>query len=187
MLYRGRLVSADGAGIPGASVAVFSRTLAVGSRYAGRGAATTDAQGYFAYISPAGPGRRVRFAYPATGQPGGAGIVASARAFKVRVPVGLSVSPRRVGLGGSIVFRIRLRGGHVPKAGKPVALQAFTARGWRTFATPRVNARTGRARYRYRFTRTFRVSRYTFRVVSFADGTYPYAAGRSGRRNVIVG
>lgn len=187
VLYRGRLVAADGTGIPGATMAVFARTLTLGARYGGRGTVTSDAQGYFAYTSPAGPGRRVRFAYPATGQPGGAGIVASARAFKVRAPVGLSVSPRRVGLRGSVVFSLHLRGGYIPKAGKPVALQAFTDRGWRTFAIARVSARSGRARYRYRFTRTLRRSRYTFRAVSFADGAYAYAAGRSGHRSVVVG
>ncbi len=46
--------------------------------------------------------------------------------------------------GSESVFRGRLLGGPIPEAGKLLALQAKTSRGWRTFSTPRVKLEDGK-------------------------------------------
>ena len=144
---------------------------------------TTDARGRFSYRVPAGPSRTLRFAYRS-------GSEATFRCSKplavnVRARVSLSASPRSVVSGSRVRFSGRLRGGHVPRNGKVVELQAFERGRWRTFRTVRSN-RKGAFSYRYRF--SFRAAGVTFPVRARvrADAGYPFALGTSNRVRVRV-
>jgi hypothetical protein len=97
----------------------------------------------------------------------------------------LAVNRRTVRNGDAVAFSGRLVGGHVPEGGKLIDLQAFYRGGWRTFATPRTDAR-GRWSYRYRFGATRGVVRYRFRARIRREAAYPYELGYSRRISVIV-
>jgi hypothetical protein len=107
---------------------------------------------------------------------------------ELRVRAGATIRPDRKRLrnGDSVVFRGKLLGKPLPAAGKLVALQAKTRRGWRTFANPRARASDGRWEFRYRFTGTSVRSLYAFRVVVPEESSYPYARGTSKIVTVLV-
>jgi hypothetical protein len=73
----------------------------------------------------------------------------------------------------------------VPDGGKLIDLQAYYRGGWRTFATPRTDAR-GRWSYRYRFGATRGTVRYRFRARIRREAAYPYELGYSRRVVVTV-
>jgi hypothetical protein len=144
---------------------------------------TTDAAGRFSYRVPAGPSRTLRFAYRS-------GTEATFRCAKpltvsVRARVSLSAAPRTVSSGSRVRFSGRLRGGHVPRNGKVVELQAFERGRWRTFRTVRS---TGKGAFSYRYRFSFRASGTTFPVRARvrADSSYPFALGTSNRVRVRV-
>jgi len=93
---------------------------------------------------------------------------------------------RRLRNGEQVQFMGRLRSGPIPSAGKLLALQALTTRGWRTFANPRARNTDGRWQWKYRFTGTTARTRYAFRVVAPAESGYPYAQGTSTVTRVLV-
>jgi hypothetical protein len=88
--------------------------------------------------------------------------------------------------GETVVFRGELLGRPIPYSGKLLALQALTARGWRTFATPRARVRDGHWTYRYHFTGTSATVRYAFRALVPTEASYPYAQGVSRVAHVLV-
>jgi len=75
--------------------------------------------------------------------------------------------------GGSVRFTGRLRGGHVPRAGKLVELQARVGAGWRTFATLRTDRR-GLFRHTHRFAAVSGGRTYWFRVRVRRETAYPF-------------
>jgi hypothetical protein len=177
----GTLTTAQGAPIARAPVIVEGQPRS-GGAYARLGTTTTDAGGRFRFTIPPGPSRTVRYRYdgtdtvrPATGDV----------ATKVKAAARLRVDRRRLRNGQTVRFSGRLLGRPIPPAGKLVALQAKVGRGWRTFATPRANAK-GRFRHRYRFTATTGTRRYAFRVVIAREGAYPYERGVSRIVKVTV-
>jgi len=87
--------------------------------------------------------------------------------------------------GQSVLFTGRLAGGPVPDGGKLIDLQAYYRGAWRTFATPRTDAR-GRWSYRYRFGATRGTVRYRFRARIRREAAYPYELGNSRKVRVIV-
>jgi hypothetical protein len=97
----------------------------------------------------------------------------------------IAVDRRSVRNGSAVVFTGRLLGGHVPDGGKLIDLQAYYRGRWRTFATPRTEAR-GRWSYRYRFGATRGVVRYRFRARIRREAAYPYELGYSRRVSVTV-
>jgi hypothetical protein len=180
----GRLTNAAGAPIAGALLRVLTRSLRAGAAERDRGAVTTRSDGSFSYVVPAGPSRRVRFAYRShvddTAFAAVAGVV-----LRVRAGVVLRARPRRLRTGERVRIAGRLLGGPFPVAGKLVDLQARDAGAWRTFATARTDRR-GRFVYAYRFRRTFRITRYPFRVRVRPDASYPYSLGYSRAVRVTV-
>jgi hypothetical protein len=130
-----------------------------------------------------GPARALRFEYAGT-----AVTRPTSEAIELRVRAGVTLVPsrRRVRNGDDVIFRGRLLGVPLPPAGKLLALQARTTRGWRTFANARARATDGQWHYRYRFTDTTRTARYAFRVLVPVDSSYPYATGTSKVASVLV-
>lgn len=177
----GRLVTGQGAPIANASIIVEGRPRS-GGAFAEVGTARTDARGAFTFAIPAGPSRTLRYRYDGTNT-----VKAAAAELVTKVPAAarLKVSRRAVANGQAVRFTGRLLGKPIPSAGKLVALQAKVGRRWRTFATPRANAR-GLFRHRYRFTATTGVRRYAFRAVIAREAAYPYEAGMSRIVRVTV-
>ena len=97
----------------------------------------------------------------------------------------ICVDRRAVRNGDAVVFSGRLDGGHVPEGGKLIDLQAYYRGRWRTFATPRSDAR-GRWSYRYRFGATRGTVRYRFRARIRREAAYPFELGYSRRVRVTV-
>jgi hypothetical protein len=70
-------------------------------------------------------------------------------------------------------FSGRLLGGHVPRTGKLVELQARVGVGWRTFATLRTDRR-GRYSHVHRFTPASVGRTYWFRLRVRRETAYPF-------------
>jgi hypothetical protein len=177
----GRLTTSQGVAIPGATIVVEGQNRS-GGAFVVLGSARTGARGNFSFRIPAGPSRTIRYRYEGTNtvKPADAKLVT-----KVRAAARLKVNRRRVRNGRAVRFSGRLLGKPIPKAGKLVALQAKVGHGWRTFATPRANAK-GVFRHRYRFTETTGLRRYVFRAVIAREAAYPYEAGTSPTVTVTV-
>ena len=157
------------------------RTVIVAA--AARCALRTDAAGRVEVRLPAGPSRTLRFAFagdalllPALGR---ATVRTAARAR-------LRARPATVRPGGTVVFSGRLLGGHVPRAGKLVELQAMVGPDWRTFATVRTDRR-GRLRHAHRFAATSAGRTYRVRLRVRREAAYPFEAGVSRPVAIRVG
>jgi hypothetical protein len=177
----GNLMTSDGAPIIDAPVIVEGQARS-GGAFVLLGVARTDWRGTFRFEIPAGPSRTVRYRYDGTNtvKPATAQLIT-----KVRAAARLKASRGRLRNGQAVRFTGRLLGRPVPSAGKLVALQAKVGRRWRTFATPRANAK-GVFRHRYRFTATTGLRRYAFRAVVAREAAYPYERGVSGTVTVTV-
>jgi hypothetical protein len=167
----GTLSHADGTPIAGASIEAFGASAGGATALA-----MTDALGHFSVRVPAGgPSRSVCLAYrgSAIGEP-----TTRELHLSVRAPVALAISPRKVSVGGTIRFRGRLLGGHVPAGGKQVILEARSpGSGWLEFKVVRSDAHGRfRARYRFRFPGP---ATYEFRALCEAEADYPFARGAS--------
>ena len=177
----GHLSTPQGVPIAGALVIAEGRARS-GGAFVPLGTVRTDARGAFRLAIPAGPSRTVRYRYDGTNtvKPAVAQLVT-----KVRAAARLKASRRRLRNGQTVRFTGRLLGRPVPSGGKLVALQAKVGSRWRTFATPRANAK-GLFRHRYRFTSTTGLRRYAFRAVIAREVAYPYERGVSRTLRVIV-
>jgi hypothetical protein len=172
---RGRLTNA-GAPVAGATVHLVGRVRRHGSapRAVGR-TAVTGADGRFKLRAPARLSRTLWLGVRA-----GAGdtTFTCSRALRlgVRARATLRASRTRLSGAGTVRFRGRLRGGHVPRRGKIIVLQGRENGRWRTFANTRTNRR-GRFTARYRFSGN--PGTYPVRALVPADASYPFAAGAS--------
>jgi hypothetical protein len=177
----GLLRGASGQAIAHARISV-SEQLRTGGGWRQITDLRSDGLGRFSLAVPPAPSRSIRFAYggtllikPATGE------------VRMLVPAASSMwADRRTARNGdAVTFSGRLAGGHVPDGGKLIDLQAYYRGGWRTFATPRTDAR-GRWSYRYRFGATRGTVRYRFRARIRREAAYPYELGYSRRVVVTV-
>jgi hypothetical protein len=177
----GRLTTAQGVPIADAAIVVEGQARS-GGAFVKLGVARTDAQGNLNFTLPAGPSRTVRYRYDGTNtvRPASADLTT-----KVNAAARLKVDRRRLRNGQAVRFTGRLLGKPIPTAGKLVALQAKVGREWRTFATPRANAK-GIFKHRYRFTATTGLRRYKFRAVVAREAAYPYEKGVSRIVKVTV-
>jgi len=177
----GRLVTTQGAPIADAPVVVEGQPRS-GGTFVKLGVARTDTRGNFGFTLPAGPSRTIRYRYDGTDtvRPAAAQLTT-----KVNAAARLKVDRRRLRNGQTVQFAGRLLGKPIPSTGKLVALQAKVGREWRTFATPRANAK-GAFKHRYRFTATTGLRRYEFRAVVAREAAYPYEKGLSRIVKVIV-
>lgn len=180
----GRLASATGVPISGATVEVMATPSAQGARASALGAARTTANGSFSLrVSPHASSESLTIAYRAhAGDP----VPAATSTLVLRVPASLTlhVTPRTSHAGGRIVFKGLLRGGHIPSSGKQIVLQARAPRaGWRTFEVLSTD-RHGRYRASYRF-RLPGPIRYRFRALSRQEADFPFASGSSNTVTVF--
>lgn len=175
-------MAADGNPIAGTEVLVFSRERLPGAPWVAVSALKTTARGFFAYKSPAGPSRTIRFRFGGT-----ATVRPSVRRILILVPAKSTIhADRRNVLNGEYVhLRGRVLGGAMPPGGKLLELQVLLRGHWQTFATRRTN-RGGRWRFEYRFNGTHGQQTYRLRVHVPAESAYPYATGRSRGVSVHV-
>ncbi len=177
----GRLATGQGAPLVDAVVVVEAQARS-GGGFVRLGTTRTDAHGRFRFALPPGPSRTVRYRYEGTDtlRPAAAEV-----ATKVPAAARLTVDRRKLRNGQTVRFTGRLLGKPIPAGGKVVALQAKVGRKWRTFATPRANAK-GAFKHRYRFTSTTATRRYAFRAVVGREDAYSYEQGRSPLVRVTV-
>jgi hypothetical protein len=175
---RGTLTTANGAPVAGAAICVGQQDSADAALQQ-IGSVTTDAEGDFAYEPAKGASRRLCFVHR-----NGGGAGADCVDLLVRAPVRMRSSRKALRNGQSTVFRGRV-GGADDARGLLVELQYPQRRRWQTFATVQVR-RSGRFRYRYRFTRTIGDRIYRLRAKVPAQRSYPYVSGRSRTVRVRV-
>lgn len=177
----GRLAAPGGTPIAGANVEVLATPAYGGARPAAMGSVRTDASGRFAFRVAGVSSRTLRFVYRAHVGDAKPAVVRTLR-LAVRAGITLGVSPHTTGVGGTIRFRGRLRGGPIPSSGKQLVLEARSPGSpWIEFDVVRTDAR-GRyhASYRFKFAGP---ANYTFRARSEPESDYPFAAGAS---NVVA-
>lgn len=180
---QGRLTTSGANGLADRELEVLQLVDLPGKAWSRIATTRTSRTGRFSFRAPQGPSRTLRFRYPGTSKIRG-------RTTDVRLLVRsvstLRVNRRSVVNGEDVTFRGRLRAEPVPVPGKLLQLQAYSRRGWSTFATPRANPSTGRWSYRYRFASTRGRVLYRFRVRIPKEGSYPYETGVSRRVRVLV-
>jgi hypothetical protein len=130
----------------------------------------TDAAGRVEVQLPRGPSRTIRVAF--AGDPL---LLPTRGSTTVRTPARVRVraTPRVVRAGGTTRIAGRLLGGHIPRAGKLVELQARVGAGWRTFASVRTDRR-GRFAHRHRFATTSAGRSFAVRVRVRHESAYPF-------------
>jgi hypothetical protein len=140
----------------------------------------TDASGRVVVRLPSGPSRTLRVSFA-----GDALLLPSSGRASVRTVARarLRATPRTVHAGGAVRFGGRLLGGHVPRTGKLVELQARVGAGWRTFATLRTDHR-GRFRHVHRFSPVSGGRTYWFRLRVRRETAYPFESATT--RSVAV-
>jgi hypothetical protein len=175
----GRLRGPDGEPIPEASLRVFVRDRARGG-YRLTQVVTSNAKGRFRFRVRAASSRLVRLSYCA---PGG-GAVRHLR-LAVSASSEIRARPRVLRNGEAMLLSGRLKGSHVPAAGKLIEIQAFFRGRWRTISSVRSNRR-GEWRFRYRFDGTQGRVAYRFRAFLPREAGYPYEPGRSRPVRVVV-
>jgi hypothetical protein len=135
----------------------------------------TDDAGRVDVRLPSGPSRTLRMAFA-----GDALLLPASATARLQTPARarLHARPAAVPAGGAVRFTGRLLGGHLPRAGKLVELQARVGRSWRTFATVRSDRR-GRARYTHHFAVGSAGETYVVRLRVPREAAYPFEQGTS--------
>jgi hypothetical protein len=173
----GRLATPDGKPISAAQIEVLTTPSFAGAK-AKPTSVITGQDGRFAVRVPAGASSRtLHFMYRShTGD--ALPAVTRTLTLGVRAGIALRIAPRTAGVGRSIFFHGRLRGGPVPHDGKQLVLEARSPGGrWIEFDVIRTDSR-GRyhASYRFKFPGP---ADYQFRVRSEPESDYPFLAGVS--------
>ncbi len=178
----GQLLDRLGRPLAGALIEVATREARAGAEYTVLPGVTTGAGGTFVAQVPAGPSRDVRLGYRPYLEDQD---LASEFHLHVVVPAPVTLRTNRRSLrnGQAVTFRGGIDGvGGATKS--RVELEAWGGNRWITFRT--VALRGGAFAARYRFTGTFRTTRYRFRAVAHADPSLPYATGTSKIVGVVV-
>lgn len=181
----GRLLNSAGRPIRDARVNIFTRNISQGARFVERTSAITGRDGVYIATVSAGASRLVQVGWRSHVNDGRFQEAAYVT-LKARASARLSASPRRVGLGRTVILSGRVRG-TLPRRGVALIFQGRgNGKSYSTFADGRAS-RTGRFRVHYRFRaggsrgRTF-----VFRVKLRRDAGFPYEQGYSNRVRVRV-
>jgi hypothetical protein len=174
----GRLATAQGEPISGATLDVISKTTAVNARALAKRGPQTGSDGGFSMVLPRGVSSRdltLRYrSHVADTIP----VAASSLRLRVRAGVRLTVRPRRAVRGQTVRFHGQLLGGPIPRGGKQLVMTVRgQTGGWLRFDVVRTDSR-GRFSLGYRFKQPG-AARYRFRALSLAEAAYPYLAGGS--------
>jgi hypothetical protein len=180
-LVKGALTSSDGAPIASQPIDVYQQLDATGQHMVRIATLRTNAAGQFDYHAPKGASRTIRFQFDGTET-----LHPAAAEVKLVVPASstLRANRHRVRNGQSVRFSGTI-GRPVAQGLKIMDLQAFYRHKWRTFATPRANAKGG-WKYTYRFEATSGLVTYKFRVRVRREASYPYRLGYSKVIRVTV-
>jgi hypothetical protein len=176
----GRLTTADGHGLVGQQIIVFSRSPVAPEQQVD--VLRTDSEGKYRYAAPGSSNRTVRFAFA-----GSSLVLPTQATVTMTVPAvtSVTVNRRRLRNGQTVTFTGSLQTVPAPSGGKLIELQALLPRGWQTFRTLRTDS-VGRWAAKYHFTRTTGIQRYRFRVRLPEEAGYPFAAGHSRTLTVRV-
>jgi len=183
----GRLLDADGAGLPGRRLRVVSRPSRGALVPTRRATVETGSHGGFRLAIPAGPSRRIAVAFD------GEDRLAPARrdplSLRVRGGVQFHAAPITLRTGQAVRFwgRVRALGAPLPRRGKLVAIQYLeTATGlWRPVLVTHSD-HAGRFHARYRFRYLSGAARIRLRAVALPEERWPYAPGASRPLTVSV-
>jgi hypothetical protein len=180
-LVKGTLRSLDGRPIASQPIDVYQRLDASGQELVRIATLRSNAAGQFDYHAPKGASRTIRFQFDGTGT-----LHPAAAEVTLHVPASSTLRANKHNVRNG--QRVRFSG----TIGRPVVhglkimdLQAFYRHKWRTFATPRANAKGG-WKYTYRFEATTGVVTYKFRVRIRREASYPYRLGYSKVVKVTV-
>jgi hypothetical protein len=176
----GRLVNRAGHPLADAKLVVYSR-VADGNEGMD-GSVITNADGRFVYPVEARSSRTFRFVYPGT-----ATIlpVEDTATLLVTARSSISVKPKHVLNGDSVVFKGRVKGRPLPEAGKLIELQVLLSEKWQTFRTLRTEP-DGSWSIHYLFDRTCGVQHFPFRVHVTGESPFPLEPGNSPSLTVRV-
>jgi hypothetical protein len=177
----GVLRDAAGTPIADASLCVVSRPDDQSGPYLPLRRVTTGPDGSYAVPVPTGPSREILAIY----RPGEFAVVGRTL-VKVKPSLTARAHRRSLRNGQVLVITGRLRGGPFPKRGVTLNLQAVRDGRWAGFADPFRTDAEGHFRFRYRFTRTLGVQRYSMRIRAGAQAGYPYVSGFSKRMSIRV-
>lgn len=183
MPLRGQLKNDQGKAITGAKVVIIEMVRF--QRWRVLSTVKTNTRGVFSYRHrKSGPTRNWRAVYfPFAGDVDHERSNATQQL--VAAGVRMTVGPKALRNGQAVTFGGRLLGGHLPRKGVLVNLQAFRDGRWGTFRTVRVS-KTGKFAVRYRFRRTTTTSRYRFRALVVQQSASPWMRGTSPQRRVLV-
>ena len=183
-VVRGKLTdTATGKGIGNARIEVVHGLR--GRSLLDKGGARTRADGTYTMILPRGlTTRTVSFGYRAF-QADAAYAASRLLTLKVRAGTSIHAGPRALRNGQTVRFRGNVAG-RIPRGGVQLVLQAQAGRKWLTFRSIRTDSK-GRWKAAYRFRRTFRPTRFTFRARILRDNAFPFEPGVSRRVRVRVG
>jgi hypothetical protein len=166
----GRLTDQTGTPIPGATLDVLSQTLGSSEPFAVIGHATTNANGVFTFLVPAGPSRVIRTGYRAFANDTGYDATADL-AEGVTATTSLSITPKRL-RGRNFMFRGRVNAGSFPPH-QQVDIQALIGTSWIHVAFAQVAA-NGQFKVRYRLKHHYSHVTFMFRAVPVASAIWPY-------------
>jgi hypothetical protein len=177
-IVSGRLFSAGGSPLSGATVQVLSTPAFQGAHTRLFASLRTASNGSFHLHLPASlPSTHLTFAYSShPSQP--VPTVTASLSLVVPARLSLRVSPRVSHIGGTIAFSGTLFGAPLPVGGKQLVLEARAPHGpWRQFHVLSTGA-SGRFRALYRFRLAGPID-YQFRAVSSHEADFPYTTGAS--------
>lgn len=186
-LVEGRLTGPGGNGLAGQTVSVLQRPVPGAETDQAPLGATTDSDGFFTRVVPAGASRNVFVRFDGTAR------LKETAVGPLEMRVGGSVmfraKPRRLATGQKVIFSgaVDLRWVARPAPANVVAIQYFerSSRRWRPVLVTRTD-RYGRFRKGYRFRYLTRRTRIRLRATLLPSARFPYERAASKQRVIVV-
>ncbi len=176
---KGRIANSSGNGISSGTICIYEQVAAADEHKALVRTVPSRSNGGFQADVPAGPSRSIYVTYRR-----GNRLLEKQLELISKAKPTFSIRKRRLQNGKVMRFGGCIPGPHNAK--RAIAVQARVGRIWRTFKELVTND-GGCFRGRYRFkSSTAPLTKYTFRVLVKAQNGYPYLAGTSRKRKVIV-